>query len=466
MPTIILICFALAAFWMVRRDIACREGISGALWIPTLWVAIVASRPVSMWLGGSEMGGNSLAGSTTDAMFYFALILLSFIVCIRRGVNWPELVSNNKALFLFYGYFLVSVLWSEHGFSAFKRLFKDFGNVIVLLVILTEKNPREAIKSLFIRLGYVFIPLSYLFVRYFPEIGRRYNIHSGVMEAVGVATQKNSLGAMIMICGLVLIFDLVDRPGEPEVKLGRLDLALRWGVLLLGFYLLQLCDSKTSMVCLVLGGVVLFCSKVPLVERNLSLIARCLIGSVLAFIALDYLFGIKETVLHALGRNATLTGRTEVWQYLLNLHTDPMIGMGYCTIWDSHFRANFPIWMADSAHNGYLEIYLDGGWIGVGFLLLLLAVVYVQASRRLADGDRYSVLRFVIIFLTILYNISESVFARLSPVWFFFLLAGVNPPQMHGEAVAEANAATNDEAGPVASDLGASAWVSAKSRSA
>ncbi len=135
-----------------------------------------------------------------------------------------------------------------------------------------------------------------------------------------------------------------------------------------------------------------------------------------------------------------------MWEYLLNLHTNPVIGMGFCTIWDSHFRRDFPIWMADSAHNGYLEVYLDGGWIGVGFLLVMLLGVYRWAGRQLAGGDRYSVLRYAVILITIIYNISESIYGRLSPGWFLFLLMMLEyPPSEERLQLDEESESESDE---------------------
>ena len=193
------------AIWLIRRDTARREGISSAVWIPTLWAGILLSRPLSMWVG---FGGatDTLEGSPLDRAFFFGMIFLALVTLFRRHVTWPQLISKNWPIFLFYGFLLVSVLWAESPFVSFKRWFKDLGNVFVACVILTELNPQQAFRAVFVRCAYLFLPLSVVYIRYFPDLGRFYS-RAGGMQVTGVTTQKNSLGVLVLICGLVLLWD-------------------------------------------------------------------------------------------------------------------------------------------------------------------------------------------------------------------------------------------------------------------
>ena len=100
-----------------------------------------------------------------DRLFFFGLILLAFIILWRRRLNWQAVILQNWAIALFYAYLLVSVLWAESSLVSFKRWFKEFGNIVVVLVILTEVNPQEAFRAVFVRCAYVLIPLSLVFIR-------------------------------------------------------------------------------------------------------------------------------------------------------------------------------------------------------------------------------------------------------------------------------------------------------------
>jgi exopolysaccharide production protein ExoQ len=434
MFTKFILLVSLAAFWrLIKRDNRLREGISAASWIPTLWVGIIASRPLSTWLGFGG-GSDTQGGSPMDALFFMAMIFASLIVLSRRQVAWSQLISENRAIFIFYGFLLVSVIWAYSPFVSFKRWFKELGNIFVLLVILTEANPQQALRAVFFRCGCVLIPLSYVFVRWFPELGRTYNTHSGQMEVTGVTFQKNSLGAMILVCSLIILWDWLEllklRKQYPQEKL-RFDLYLRVGLLLLGAYLLHICDSKTSMTCLALGAAVLAATRLPLLRKRLRGLGALAVAGFVGYLVLNQIFDVKGAVLHDLGRNADLTGRTEVWQTLLNAGTDPIIGTGYMDIWDDpRYASKYPDGDSISAHNGYLEIYLCSGAIGVFLLAVMILASGVRINRALAwDGD-YGVVRFAILLVALLANYTESNFAWMTPIGFLFLTAAIG----HAEA--------------------------------
>jgi O-antigen ligase len=444
MNQLIALGFWLVAIWLIRRDTAKRDGISLGLWIPTLWVGILASRPISAWLG-SGGGENTLEGSPIDRLFYFGMIFAALLVLSRRSLNWSVVISKNWPVFLFYAFLLLSVFWANSPEASFKRWIKEFGNICIVLVILTEVNPQQAFRAVFVRCAYVLMPLSIIFIRYFPYLGRRYNIHSGQLEAVGVTMQKNSLGTMILVCSLVLIWDWIERsqPGSPRQK--RLDRYLPVVFLLMGFYLLHLCDSKTSMASLVIGGGILACTKLPFLRERVGALGGYVLAGALGFFLIDWLFGIKEQVVAGMGRNMTFTGRTDVWRELLGLNTDPLFGTGFMSFWDDmYYRSKLPEWVAYSAHNGYLEIYIAGGLLGIVFLVIMLLATGVRINSTLAWGGNYAVLRFAVFVATVVANFSESNFACMTPLGFLFLLAAVDPPWGRSAVVTDENTGEDD----------------------
>jgi exopolysaccharide production protein ExoQ len=425
-------CF-LFAIWAIRRDTKLRDGVSVAAWIPTLWAGILASKPLSTWFGGGigADAGSTLEGSPVDMLFYLSMILLAMVVLSRRQVEWGSLISKNWGVFLFYGFLLVSVAWANSPVVSFKRWFKEFGNILVLLVILTERNPQQAFRAVFVRCSYLLIPLSLVYIRYFPDIGRRYNIHSGEMEAIGVTFQKNSLGAMILVCGFTLIWDWLElrrqqRNDPAGGKALKWPLRMRVIIFLIGIYLLRMCDSKTSLLCLMLSGGILAATRLPLLRQRLQLLGVLGILGAILFVALDQMFGIKQALVTNMGRDMTFTGRTDVWDVLLHVGTDPIIGTGFCSFWDDlHFQAKLPYWVAFSAHNGYIEMYLAGGLVGVSLLAVMILHVGARLNRELAHGNDYTVVRLAMFVAALTANFSESNFAVMTPVGFMFLLVAI-----------------------------------------
>jgi hypothetical protein len=435
MVRLILIAFLIFAFWLIRRDTARRPGISGAVWIPTLWVGILASRPLSAWVGFGG-GTDTLEGSPLDRVFFFGFIFAAFIIVSRRQINWSDVFSRNWPVFLFYAYLLITVLWAESSVVSFKRWFKDFGNIIVVLVILTEVNPQEAFRAVFVRCAYVLLPLSFIFIRWFPNLGRHYSIHSGAMEATGVTFQKNSLGACVLVTTLVLIWDWMER-SQTGTRLGKVERYVPLAMLALAAYLINLCDSKTSIACLLLGGGILAAVKLPLLRQKIGQFGGYALVGIAVFYLLDQIFGVSESIVRSMGRDMTFTGRTDVWRELLALKTDPIFGLGFCSIWSNRsILARLPDWVGSSAHNGYLEMYLDGGYLAVFFLALMLLMVSLKINRQLKYAGTYALIGFVVLLVIIIGDFSESHFGRMSPLGFLFLLVAFEiPPSINSRLV-------------------------------
>ena len=384
-----------------------------------------------MWLGFGG-GADTLEGSPLDRLFYFGIILLALITLSRRNVNWSQLISQNWPIFLFYGFLLISVLWAESPFVSFKRWFKDFGNIFVAGVILTEEKPQQAIRAVFVRCAYLFFPLSIVFIRYFPSLGRFYGSHGGDGQICGVTTQKNALGALVLICGLMLLWDWFEHSPLKKFYQGKLERYLVALMLPMGIYLLYLCNSKTSLICFLVGAGLLSAMRLPVLRKRVGALGLYTLAVVAGYYLVDSMFGVQDELLGSIGRDASLTGRTDVWRELLALKTDPLIGTGFCSIWsDRSLLSKMPEWAAGghSAHSGYLEAYLDGGMIGIFFLLLMLLGVAIKLNRYLAVGGNYAVVRFAILVVTLIGNYTESHFVRMSPLWFCFLLTALDVPQ-------------------------------------
>jgi exopolysaccharide production protein ExoQ len=208
---------------------------------------------------------------------------------------------------------------------------------------------------------------------------------------------------------------------------------LHLGTLGIGIYLLRMCDSKTSLVCLLIGGSLLLSSRIPWCRRRTALLSNLAIWIPVGVLTLDWIFGIKKAFLELLGRDATLTGRTDVWRELLNLHTDPVFGTGFCNLWsDDQLTAQLPDWANNgSAHNGYLEVYLDGGFVGVALLAILLVSALFRLRRLVAaEGSNYAMLRFSVVIVALFSNMSEGQFIRMSPMWFLLIASGINYKQI------------------------------------
>ena len=429
MQYLALVVFLCLAIWLLRRDSYIRSGISNVLWVPTFWVAIGLSRPLSMWLGFGG-GTDSLEGSPLDRLLHFFVIGYSLMILNRRRINWSEILSGNWPVFLYYGFFLVSVFWADPPMVSFKRWFKDLGIVFIALVILTEQKPMEAIRAVFVRCAYVLLPLSLIFIRWFPEWGRFYSRHGGEGEITGVTTQKNSLGITAMICGLMFLWDWLEKQrtaarSRKESRVQRNILLTAMGV---SIYLIHVSQSKTSLICFLVGGGLIAASYVKAWAGSMRWSGIYVLLFAGSFYALDSAFGLTENVLGLLGRDATFTGRTDVWRVLLDLDTPSLLGTGFCNFWSNqYYLSKLPNWVAHSAHNGYLEVYLDGGWVGVTVLAIMLVAIWIKIGSHVKTGEQYAIVRLAVYLAMVVACFSESHFGRLGPLWFLFILTALEP---------------------------------------
>ena len=162
--------------FLFRRDIREKPNVSGALWLPLLWLVINSSRSFSEWLNifGLPVSGAASAeeGSPLDACCYLALAIAGFCVLTKRQLHLSEIVLNNGWIIAFFLYCFISIAWSDFPFIAFKRWTKIFGHPIMALIVLTEADPEEALTRLMKRCAYVLLPVSILWMKYYPQLGR------------------------------------------------------------------------------------------------------------------------------------------------------------------------------------------------------------------------------------------------------------------------------------------------------
>jgi O-antigen ligase len=116
-----------------------------------------------------------------------------------------------------------------------------------------------------------------------------------------------------------------------------------------------------------------------------------------------------------LGRNATLSGRTEIWTLVLrSIAKRPLLGYGFYAFWQGlkGESANAIVaenWVFGYAHNGYLEICLQLGLVGTALFFFTLFQAMRNAWFCLRNGLPRGVEWYIgIIALTIMYNIDES----------------------------------------------------------
>lgn len=420
-------------FYLFRRDIAEKPNVTGAIWIPTLWLLIITTRAVSTWLGmcGISAAGISLEeGSTVDALVFFALICAGMRVLYMRRVSVAEVIRNNRWLTLYLLYCLTAVLWSDLPFVAAKRWIKDLGHPIMVLILLTEPDFTEALARLLKRCAYVVVPVSILYVKYYPEWGRGYNEWNGTAYYTGITESKNALGFDCLILGFFFIWHLLVTYRKEKNKARRDEIVLCIAFLSMIGWLFSMADSKTPLVSLTIALCVLAATGVAWINKHR--IGGYILAAGLMIAAVELTFELYDDVLKLLGRDASLTERTPLWAELRRWgQLNPILGTGFESFWLGERREKIwkiLRWNASQAHNGYLETYLNLGLVGLSLLLCLLSATYAKTRRALVNDYWFGRFRFSFLFAILAYNWTEASLYGLHPVFFMFFLIAIDYP--------------------------------------
>jgi O-antigen ligase len=334
----------------------------------------------------------------------------------------------------------MSVLWSDFPFVSFKRWFKDLGNYLVILVVLSDPHPLEAVQTLFRRLSYLLIPLSLVLIKYYRQIGIAYEGWTGASMSVGATTSKNMLGVLCLVSGIFFFWDIVAR--WPERKERATKRIIRLNVAFLGMtvWVLHLSNSATSRVCLALGCLVIAAAHKRSVKRNPSFLKILIPVSLCVYMILEFGFGISGQLAGMVGRDPTLTGRTDLWKYLLSMHTNPLLGTGYESFWLGP-RLEFvwrKFWLFNEAHNGYLDIYLNLGLMGLFLLGGFLVASYRTICARFTPFSNFASLSLALWTVLLFYNVTEAALKTGHLMCFTFLFGAIVVPERAADRIGNA----------------------------
>jgi len=418
--------------FLLDRDPRART--SKALWLPVLWLSLAASRMAILSaafgvnIGEASSAQEMLEGSPFERFVFSVLVAISLIVLARRGWKVGRLLSANGAIVLFLLYCGASMLWSDHPDVTFKRWIKALGDLAIVLIVLTDEDPSAALKRLLARVGFVLIPASILLAKYYPAMGLGWGEWGGDTGYVrGVATSKNELGGICLLFGLGSVWRICQALRDRE-KTDRLRILTAHGIILtMVAWLFWKAHTATALSCFVMASTLVLATTFQALARK-RWVLHAVVAAMISVSFVALFLDVGSDLLESMGRDPTLTGRTELWNRVLAITPNSFFGAGFESFWlppRLNYLWRLYWWHPNEAHNGYIEVYINLGWIGIVLLVLILLTGYRKVFGAVRQNPEEGGLFLGYFFVGLVYNFTESAVRIMHPVWIFFLLATI-----------------------------------------
>ncbi|WP_292064308.1 O-antigen ligase family protein [Brevundimonas sp. UBA7664] len=263
---------------------------------------------------------------------------------------------------------------------------------------------------------------SLVMVFAFPAIGVHQFENAGLWR--GLWYEKNQMGA-VMVIGATAAAACLASP-DPRRLLPAISLALSSGLVLAT-------QSKTSLLCLLVGlGLI---GGFWAMRRGGPVVSVIAIWSAVVLAGAGIWLWDTHSVelLEALGKDPSLTGRTDIWDALMRKVADrPWTGYGYGAFW-GRIGESVPAdwvrketgWLVPSAHNGWIDLLVQLGWPGailVGGLMAVTALIAILRAAGSGAQEGWWALGFLAAFFVL--SLSESILmAHQGLPWVLFLAA-------------------------------------------
>jgi exopolysaccharide production protein ExoQ len=355
-----------------------------------------------------------------SSSFFLLLTVMLWVICaglmFARIGPTVRIALKQKAVLAFAVLAFLSALWSQDPLLTLRKATLMFISFAFAWFFATYYSPADQMRLL-LGAGVVAALASTAMVLLLPE----YGIATGG-EWKGVFGHKNHLGLGIFFLFSALPFC--------RVLNGRrlLTLALQ-AILPIGLILLS--QSRTALIMTavliavrILGPYVASRSR----DQLPFVLYTATFGTVVAVLATT--LG-REIILPMLGRETTLSGRTEHWAVLAPFAFRHLwLGYGYNAFWtgagDSLRVMNLIGGGMKGSDSGYVDTMLQFGLVGMGMLLVLL-VVCVQDFARLFRKDSVPLVAYWyagLILATFVGSVTEGLFlAPTGVTTFIFVVA-------------------------------------------
>ncbi|MBE8968926.1 O-antigen ligase family protein [Nostocales cyanobacterium LEGE 12452] len=355
-----------------------------------------------------EVSMSTLGGDKLDTLFNIVSYLILFYFLVLHWKGFIYVITRSPLQFFLLAIVIFSLLWSEDLSSSLTYL-RGLIRIYFLAIYLAMRySLKEQIKLIAWAFG-IAASLSMLFSAFVPGYIHESPELLGMWS--GIYGHKNELGYMMAWSAGVFLHLALS---------GHRYRWLMWALCGISVCLIILSRSTTSLTIL-LAMVLLLPFYRSLKRTNYKLQVIMITSTLMLMIIFSILLlNNIETVVGTSGKDLTFNGRSDLWELVISKILErPWLGYGFSGFWTSNaaskLRATYD-W-ASNAHNGFLEIFLELGFLG--FLTFAAGFVrfFVMALTRIISvakkPEDYWPMQILIIIVIV--NFSEA--RLLTPSW-------------------------------------------------
>lgn len=400
------------------RSVISSDLVARAFAVLVLFLATSALIQLLLYPSGTLGSYDPVEGNPVSQLMWLGIYGITFVLILRRWRQFVYIVTVDKFLLALVGITLCSILWSAAPEITFRRNVALAGTTMIGVYLAMRYSLSELLRLLAWAMGLAAL-LSLAFAVALPSYG--IDNHSVGADWQGIyGGGKNVLGRNMSLGALAFLLLAL------SVRRYRW---LAWAGLGVSLVVLLASDSVTSWITLVVVTSLLL--PYASLRWRYTLAIPCLLTALaVTGIAAVWLRGNADDLLAAFGRDPTLTGRTDIWPAVLEMIWErPWLGYGYGGFWLGWDGESANIWHWTShqsvhAHNGFLEVWLSLGLLGLstfvlGFLVTVGRAISWARITKSADG------LWPLAYLTfmLLYNVTEvSILVRNSIFWILYVV--------------------------------------------
>jgi exopolysaccharide production protein ExoQ len=373
----------------------------------------------------------------TDALHKISIAFVSVLCFFLIAIRFPPVFALAQRLKIVLAFPLLAIFSVAWSLDTKQSLIS--GGILFIFtafaIYIASRFPFQRQLELITLLAAIILPLSIGLALFVPSIGMTPSGWRGIFGH----KQTCAVGAL-----LLLITAMHWKCSSALQKI------VRAACILMSLGLIVMSQSRTgwglSLLAILLSAALWLLQRVP--SKQTLLVILLLLP--LAAAGLYAIYLLSPSMLATFGKDATLSQRTIIWAAAWNAAVQhPLLGYGFTAFWKGLYGPSQQVvlvagWGLQQAQNGFLDVWLGIGLLGLGVFFLMVGQALRNAVRTFYSEGEATYVRWciIVIICTLLYNVGESSIGLVNLNWFLCLLAVVGLSQAATRAM-ERNLAQN-----------------------